>query len=79
MQLRVTLQKGRQQLFLLVTGNDEADDLISEIMTKLLRLNAQDNRQETVMMACCACLGELGAVDPARVNVTLHARGAGAA
>lgn len=74
-QLHRVLKAGRGHLFDLVAGSDVAEDVVSELLTALLRLRMDSDPAHR--LTCCACLGELGAIDPARVSVNLYSRGEG--
>jgi len=67
------LRTSRPALYGLISGSDTAEDVISDLVTMLLRM-CPDETEKDVRIACCICLGEIGAVDPARLNVTLCSR-----
>jgi serine/threonine-protein kinase ATR len=48
----------------------DTENFVTLILKDLLLLAAKEN-EERVLLSCAACLGELGAIDPARVNIML--------
>ena len=67
----MVMSDNHKALFGLILGSGDegrSEDVVSELMTVLLRIAAEEKSEE-VSQACCACLGELGAIDPARVNM----------
>ncbi|EWM21622.1 hypothetical protein Naga_100012g20 [Nannochloropsis gaditana] len=66
------LRESRQQVCDLILGANDtaAEDVVSELLTVLLRLSAEESIED-VSQIVCACLGELGAIDPARVSISL--------
>jgi len=61
----------------LLAGHAETRDLVSSVLGALLKAARSGGarvgssaRVKEMRLACCKCLGELGAVDPARLNLT---------
>ncbi|CAM9282925.1 unnamed protein product, partial [Discosporangium mesarthrocarpum] len=73
--LLLVLHRERHQLQPLLGLGEEIDPCVEELLRGLLRMATDSN--PAIRDACGACLGELGAIDPARVALSLREDGEG--
>lgn len=73
-ELNVVLCSHRKEIAVMMIGEDILDaDVISRLVTALMRGCVEESRtsmNQRLRMACALCLGELGAVDPVKLQVS---------
>lgn len=77
-ELNVVLCSHRKEIASMMIGEDSLDaDVISRLVTAIMRGCVEESRtaiSQKLRMACALCLGELGAVDPVKLQVDLRRR-----
>ncbi|KAG0625577.1 hypothetical protein M758_2G066000 [Ceratodon purpureus] len=77
-ELNVVLRSHRKEIAAMMIGEDSLDaDVISRLVTALMRGCVEESRtsmSQKLRMACALCLGELGAVDPVKLQVDVRGR-----
>ncbi|CAM6089350.1 unnamed protein product [Calypogeia fissa] len=75
-ELRKVMQAQRRDMTTMLAGESAMDvDVVSNLVTALLRGCGEESRtsiSQRLKMACAECLGELGAVDPVKLQVHLR-------
>lgn len=77
-ELKTLMRTQKQDIMAMVLGESSADTtVLSHLIMSLLQGCVEESRtaiRERFKLFCAECLGELGAVDPAKVNLNLRAR-----
>ncbi|XP_043927908.1 serine/threonine-protein kinase ATR [Protopterus annectens] len=68
--LKDTLHKKQEQLIKYATASETVEPVISQLLTVLLAGSQDANPQARLL--CGECLGELGAIDPGRLDLTTN-------
>lgn len=72
-ELNKLLCSNRKEIAAMMIGEESADaDVISNLVTALMRGCVEESRtavSQKLKMACALCLGELGAIDPVKLQV----------